>query len=204
MRLLKNTPGFFEGLVIALIFSVLLTATVVVIGGYFFGSDIFRLLLAGITFGYIIYLLVRSGQRTGRFTVMFTSATLSLLALVVIDSFFLFLMVHMAMVWMVRSLYFYKNIFQSLADLLLMSAAVLSAGWTWASTGSLFLTSWCFFITQALFIYIPGLISFKPTAQSTINNSTANYEDDQFERAFQLAEQASERLIKSGINLANN
>ena len=41
-------------------------------------------------------------------------------------------------------------------ELGLMGLSTFVALWVWLSTGSLFLSLWCFFLMQALFVFIPG------------------------------------------------
>jgi hypothetical protein len=67
----------------------------------------------------------------------------------------LYLLVHVAAVWLVRSLYFYSGIMPSLMDLGLNALSVSAMVWAITRSGSVFLATWCFFLVQALFVGIP-------------------------------------------------
>jgi len=102
-----------------------------------------------------------------------------------------FIFGHMIIVWLVRSLYFYSSLVSALADLALNGSSLLIAFAVASHTDSLFLTLWCFFLMQALFVLIPKSIA-NPKASSS---STPNNEDD-FQHSFQAAQAAIQQLSR--------
>ena len=99
-------------------------------------------------------------------------------------------MLHIGLIWLVRSLYFYASVVSALTDLGLSGLALAAAVWAVTHTGSLFLAIWCFFLVQALFVAIPHALSGKaaPGIQPAADR------DDRFERAHRAAEAAVRKL----------
>jgi len=183
---------FIEGTGIALISSIAVAVLFTTMSPLFFGSELFRLLVAGLSFFYILYLFLRSEDRTGRVTVMSVWFVVTLFSLVFVSSLLLYIVIQLLMIWLMRSLYFYNSIFSVLIDLSLTGFSLLIAIWSWSVSGSLFLTFWCFFLVQALFVFIPKNFIEKRKAEYIIQA-----EDDRFESAYHTAEIAVSKLINS-------
>jgi len=182
---------FPEGVMIALIASITVAALFSVMSSLFVGSNLFMLLVAALSFFYIVYLLLRSKQRVGRITVLVSWFVITLTSLVFVSSLLLYLAIQLFMIWLVRSLYFYNSIFSALIDLAMTSLSLVVALWALNSSGSLFLSFWSFFLVQALFVYIPKNFAGKK------KSSGSNYaETDRFEYAYRAAESAVTKLVK--------
>ena len=97
---------------------------------------------------------------------------------------------HLGMLWLLRSLYFYSSAMAALLDLGLTSLALCAALWAAQSTNSVFLTIWCFFLVQAVFPVIPS--SLRPA--STEHRNRENWK---FSRAQRSAEAALRRISAS-------
>lgn len=181
---------FSEGVAIALISSVSIAAVFTVVSSLFFNTDLVRLLIAGVSLFYISYLFLRSDDRVGRITVVLIWFVISLCSLLFTTSLLLYLSIQLLMVWLLRSLYFYNSIFSAITDLLLTIMSVFVASWVWTISSSIFLTFWCFFLIQALFVFIPkNFIRGQKT-------ESINYSDDDFEHAYHAAEIAVSKLVK--------
>ena len=181
--------GFFEGVWVALLISVLGSALFAVLTTFFSKFGVFQLVVTAISFCYITYLLLRSREVTGRmviFTVWFSAA---MLCLFFVNSILTFIMIHIIMIWLVRSLYYYTSIISAAIDLFLNVTSFVIATWTLGHTDSLFLALWCFFLIQALFVSIP--VSFQKVRQSNHRHVKS---DDRFERAYRIAEVAIRKL----------
>lgn len=184
-----NKPTFWEGVVVALIVSV--TGAI----GFFASSFIFpedcaiRLVISGSAFIYSLYLLSRSRERIGRITVMLSWCILSAAVWLFDPPLTLFLILNVLSIWLISSLYFYSTLFPSLADLGLCLFGIASAFWALHHTGSLFLTFWCFFLTQALFVVFPAGNKQTVADKAGISNSEA-----EFKHAYQAAEAAVRKL----------
>lgn len=188
---MKNT-SFNEGVAVALFSSIIVAALFSLISYLLLGGGAFKLLIAGISFFYIMYLLLRTKERTGRIAVVLIWFVTTLLSLVFSPSLFLYVSIQLFMVWLLRSIYFYNSIFSALIDLALTGMSVAVAVWAWIVSGSMFLTIWCFFLVQALFVFIPKTFSAKGKSESI-----TNMENDRFEYAYHAAEMAVEKLINS-------
>jgi len=186
-----KTATFFEGIFVALIISFISSALLFTLSSLFPANIIIRGLISGISFAYILYLLSRSNERLGRIivvSVLLISMTTMWFAWPPI-TFFIF--GHMIIIWLVRSLYFYSSLASSLSDLTLNGFSILLAFVVAGHTDSLFLTLWCFFLMQALFVLIPKTIP-KPKSEHSI--SVGNEED--FQQSYRAAQVAIQQLSR--------
>lgn len=183
---MKNTT-FFDGILVALVTSLVGTAAYYSLSWLLADNIVIRLLISGLGLVYVLYLLNRSNEKIGRITVIAAWSVITIVTWLVWPPAPLFILINLAAIWLIRSLYFYSSLFSSLADLALMATSIAIAFWSGSHTGSLFLTLWCFFLTQALFVFIPSSI------KSTKNSSVANKNSD-FKHAFKTAEAAVQKL----------
>lgn len=182
-------PTFFEGVGVALAASLSGAVLFSVLASLFAGGLVMRLLIAGIGFAYILYLLHHSHERVGRIVViagwMMVAAVIGLLQ----PPLLVYLLLHVGLIWLVRSLYFYNSALSSLTDLGLSALALAAAVWALTVTGSLLLGLWCFFLVQALFVTIPHSL-----ARQSVEVPSAPDGEDRFQRAHQLAQVALRNL----------
>jgi hypothetical protein len=182
-------PTFPEGVSVALAASLagsmLYTAMEVV----FPGVPVLRLLIAGIGLAYVVYLLGRSPERVGRMTTVAAWVVIASVLWLTHPPLLLYVCVHLGMVWLIRSLYFYASALSALADLGLTGLGLSAAIWAVTRTGSVFLGIWCFFLVQALFVLIPKSVPRKP------GSGQANHEhEDRFQHAYRVADDAVRKL----------
>ena len=179
-------PGFFHGVAMALVLAAISGVTFTALTPVFEGVFLLRFLVTGAAGAYIVYLLHRSGLRTGRI------ATMSMWGLAVIaiwfftPSFGWFVIAHTALIWLVRAGYFYTGLLPALMDLALSALALVAAVAAAEHTGSLFLSMWCFFLVQALFVRLPEDIRSRRTSHASPS--------DPFEKAYRSADAALRRL----------
>ncbi len=178
-------PTLFEGMAVALAVSIVGSITFVSLAAVFMSGNVIRLIIAGLCFAYVMYLLSRSSERIGRVIVVSSWLIAAVSAWFFAPSLFIYILIHITMLWLIRSLYFYSSVLSSLADLCLTGLALVAAIWAWLVTSSLFLSFWCFFLVQALFVLIP-----RGFARIANNRSTLMATEDRFERAHQAAESA--------------
>ena len=181
-------PGFFEGAVVALVATIAGGACYSALTTVFPSTGVLRLLIAALGLAYIVYLLRRNEERVGRITTI----ALWLLAAVALWIFeppsLLYLCGHLALVWLVRSLYFHSSLLAALADLGLVALGLAAAVWAARQSGSVALSLWCFFLVQALFVAIPARF---PAEGGSTNDALP---EDRFQRAHQTAEAALRSL----------
>jgi hypothetical protein len=178
-------PGFLEGALVAL-------AASLIAGALFAGLSLvlppvaaLRWVVALTAFGYLIYLLDRSGAKIGRVSAVLAWVLASALALPLPLPAFVLLQAGMA--WLVRSLYFHGGLVAALADLGLALLGLAAGVWALTQSGSLFLAVWSLMLVQALF----GLI---PSDRGRGGAAEAQDPDDAFDRAHRGAEAALRRL----------
>ena len=182
-------PSFFEGVGVALAASLIGSSLFAALTPVFAAGGVLRLLIAGLSLGYIVYLLGRSRERVGRVSAVAFWALLAGGIWFLELPLPLYLLLHLAAIWLIRSLYFYSSLLSSLADLLLSGLSLAIAIWAFSHSGSLFLGIWSFFLMQALFVAIPTRISSRTGATGPDRMS-----EDHFERAHRTAQAAVRKL----------
>ncbi len=182
-------PSFFEGVVVGIIASIAGSALFATLTWLMSSTHVLELIVTAISFAYIVYLLTRSHEKIGRIVVLTVWSVIAALAWFISLPLILFVLVHITMLWLIRSLYFYSSIFPALIDLGLTGLSLAVAIWAGMHTGSLLLSLWCFFLTQALFVFIPASMA----RQSSTQHFTPE-RGDSFESAHRSAEAALRKL----------
>ena len=181
-------PAFIEGVLLAVMLGVLGRVTYTGLHLFLSGRETLLTVITMLALCYLIYLLKNSRERTGRFTVC--SCWLLLTAALCISQppVMAFTLAQAAMLWLVRSLYFYSSVLSALADLVLTGLALTAVIWGGLYTNSLFFCIWSFFLIQALFVIIPSDWHRAANTGSKIDNN------DRFEQAHRCAEAAIRKL----------
>jgi hypothetical protein len=178
-------PTFIEGVWVAIMASIAGAAVFTLLASFFSGGAVLRWVITGIAFCYVLYLLNRSGGRTGRVAVLTLWLITVAAAWFFLPSVPLYVAFHAGMIWIIRSLYFHSSAVGSLADLGISGLSMATGLWAGLQTHSLFLSIWCFFLTQALFVAVPAGIN-------ALRTRTREQEigEDRFENAHRAAEAA--------------
>ena len=152
-------------------------------------AAVLKLVIPATSVSYLIYLLRHCQEHSGRVVVLTCWSTFAVLAWMVNLSLSQYLLSHLTVIWLIRSLYFYAGILPALADLVLTGGGLLAFVIAAERTGSLLIATWSLFLVQALFVLIPQSV---PAAgvQKTVGNS-----NERFRRARARAEQALRQLI---------
>jgi len=182
-------PGIMEGVVLALGVSGIASVLFTVLGPVFGGAAVLRLLIAASSLAYVIYLLGRSRERVGRVTTFAAWAVVALALWWFEPPLLLYVLIHVGLIWLVRSLYFHASVLSALADLGLNGLGIVVGIWATLQAGSLFLSLWCFFLVQALFVGIPKQIGRKPP-----DRQPGPDDEDHFQHAYRAAEGALRKL----------
>ncbi len=189
MESVMKTATFFEGVFIALLISFISSVLLFTLSSFFPANILIRGLISGISIAYIIYLLSRSHEQVGRIIVMIVLLISIITLWLTWPSITFFILGHMIIIWLVRCLYFYSSLVSSLADLALNGSSLFIALAVASHTDSLFLTLWCFFLIQALFVLIPKNIP-KPNSSSSISVNN----EEEFQQSFRAAQAAVQQL----------
>lgn len=181
-------PTFFEGAGLALVAALAGAGIFTVLAAVFAGGTLLRVLIAGIAFLYLLYLLRRSQQRVGRVTAVVIWTITAIAVWWLVPGLVAYTAAHVLMIWLIRSLYFYSSVVAALTDLALSMLALGAAVWAGLTTHSIFLSIWCFFLVQALFVGIPS--SWRRHDRSVRRPAG---DEDRFEHAHRIAEAALRR-----------
>jgi hypothetical protein len=157
-------------------------------GALLAGGLVLRAVIAGLSLCYLLYLLSRSREATGRVTTVALWVLIAALLWFFEPPLVVFVIAHAALIWLVRSLYFHTSLLAAGADLGLSAFSLAAAVWATTQSHSLGLALWCFFLVQALFVAIPARISRDGCAEQ------ADDSEDRFQRAYRSAEAALRRM----------
>lgn len=185
-----NRPGFMENAALGLVLSVAGAASLTVLAPLTGVGASLKLVTAALAAAYMVHLLCRSPERTGRLVVPCLWALCTAAGWVLLTPA-IFAIFQAVLVWLVRALYVHAGVLAALGDLLLTAVAVAAASWA-LGTGSVLLTLWSFFLVQALFTWIP---SPRPRLHQGHPD-----DDDGFADARVLARAALERLATEGAD----
>lgn len=178
-------PSFVHGVIVAVVLAFFASAVVATLTPFIGLGGVFRLVIPGLALAYLLYLLNRSAERTGRVTTLSLWSALALITWWFAPPLPLYLLIHVGAVWLVRSLYFYSGMLPALMDLGLSGLSVSAAVWAATRSGSVFLATWCFFLVQALFVAIPPAIKSRrrPKQNTSVENEAFDNAKRQADRA---------------------
>jgi hypothetical protein len=179
-------PSFGASLGLGLVLSLCGAAALSVLGPIVFAGFALRAVIAVVAFAYVLYLIGKSGERVGRVTTVVCWLVVALGAAVAGLPLGAYVLVHVGLIWLVRSLYYYSGLLPALADFGLGLLGVMFAAWAAQRTGSAWLALWCFFLAQSFHVLIPQSLGSR--------ESQARGADDTFNRAHRTAEEAIRRL----------
>lgn len=182
-----NRPTFLEGALVALIASLGASILFAALGGVAASGGVLRLLIPGIGLAYVLYLLGRSAERVGRITTLAAWVLVAGAAWGLGLPLVLYLLVHVGLIWLVRSLYFHASLLAAGVDLGLSGLGLAAAVWAALYTGSVLPSVWCFFLVQALFVAIPPRLP----GRASRPDSDADTED-----RFGCAERAADAALR--------
>jgi len=180
-------PGFFQGVMVAVILAFVASIAATGLAAFIGIGAASRLVIPLLGLAYLLYLVARSGERTGRVTVIVAWCVMSLALWWIAPPLPMYVLIHAGAIWLTRSLYFYSGIIPSLLDMALTGFALMTAAWALSRTGSLFMGTWSFFLIQALFAAIPADLKRKAHQTAASN--------EPFEQARRRADAALRQLM---------
>ena len=190
MSAAHRMPSLGAGLGAALVLSAcgaaLLAATTPLLGP----GTALRAVIALLGLAYVLYAVGRSGERVGRVTTIVGWIVIASAAWLAGLPLAGFVLVHLGLVWLVRSLYYYSGLLPALADLGVTALGAAFAVWAAQRSESAWLVLWCFFLVQAFHVLIPASL----TQRGGVSPAAT---DDAFARAHRAAEAAVRRLSSS-------
>lgn len=190
MKTAIKRPSFLQGVLVALLLSFFGGAVFVTLKVLLAPGLLLRTVIALLALAYVLYLLSRSRERTGRIVCIVLWTLIATITWVLHPPLLLYVLVHAGLIWLIRSLYFHASVLAALADLGLSALSLAAAIWATSQSHSLMLALWCFFLVQALFVAIPASLRSSTATQETSG-------DEGFQRAHRCAEAALRRLYAS-------
>ncbi len=183
-------PTFSHGVIVAAILAFSASALVAAVTPLLGVGAVLRLVIPALGLAYLLSLFSRNNQRLGRV------ATLTAWGLLAATSWWfapplpLYVLIHVTAVWLVRSFYCYSGFVPALMDFGITALSVSASTWAITRSSSVFLATWCFFLVQALFVFIPTSVQGKQRSQHA-----AATDNDNFERAHRQADRALQQLF---------
>ena len=172
---------------------ILLSSLLLLLPGY----TAVKFTLAASVGAYLLLLLAKSRLRNGKIVAFCLWCAASAATFVFGASLFMFAILQLTLLWLIRSFCNYTSLVATLLDLALVAVGALAAFWAYITTGSVLLTIWCFFLTQSLFAAIPqrGLSLKRQQISSTPSTTTMQ----RFQQACRSAETALSQLNKAQV-----
>lgn len=186
---MNRRPRFMYGALLALALAVAAAISVVVLSPFLGLGSVIRLLTPLLSLVYLVYLFRTTRARTGRVVTLTAWSTLAVIAWWSVPSLSLYLLLHAGAIWLIRSFYAYSSLVPAVADLALSAIAAATFGWAFMRTGSVFLATWCFFLVQALWTFLPRRLPAKG------KNKAQTRDNARFESARRQADAALRQLF---------
>jgi|GEM_PF-243834 len=181
-----KSPGIIKGIITAFVISLMVGAASLVLSGFIVQTTLFSFVLYAATLAYLITLLKNSSARIGRVVVISSWAAISVVCWLFEVPLIAQVLIQAGSIWLVRSLYFHASLFTALLDLGLVSVGLAASAWAMVNTGSLATSVWSFFLTQALFCWIPDL-SRKQNNDAFRSEDSAQHQSLSGQSSFQSA-----------------
>lgn len=159
MKQPRNRPSFFREVGFSLVLCLVAAAATAALSFVLPNYLVVRAVIAALGLAYVMHTIAGSQEKTGRIVtlvVWFVAASLAWFGNFGLPAYLAF---HVTLIWLTRSLYLYSSLVEPTLDFGLTMLAVCFAAWAAIRTDSLFLSSWCFFLIQALHVAIPGVTS---------------------------------------------
>ena len=183
-------PTFFHGVVVAAVLGFFASAIVATLTPFVGLGAVIRLVIPALGLTYLLYIMSRSPERLGRVTALSLWSVLAVATWWFSPALPLYLLIHVAAIWLIRSLYFYSGVMPALMDLGISTLSISATVWAITRSGSVFLATWCFFLVQALFVAIPPAINARRAEPQPACHANEN-----FENARRQADQALRQLF---------
>lgn len=146
---------------------------------------------------YVLWLLAKSRLRNGKVIAFCLWCAISGATFLLGIPWLFFIAAQLALLWLLRSFCNYTSLLAASLDAAVIGAGTLAAIWAYTTTGSIFLTLWCFFLTQSLFVFIPkNGKSNNGQPKNGLPSATSAANKHQFQQACRSAETALLQLSK--------
>lgn len=183
----RNPPSLALGVGVALVLALCGAAVLAALGPLAGWTTAWRAAVALLGLAYVLYILGTSGERVGRVTTVALWLAVSGAAWLTGVPLAGYVLIHVGLVWLVRSLYSYSGVLPAAADLGLCALGLAFAAWAASRTDSAALAFWCFFLAQAFHALLPASMAAR-------EKRAPSDDDSRFCRAERTAEAALRQL----------
>lgn len=187
MSAARKAPSVGSGLAAALALATCGAALLAALSPWLGQAAALRAVIALAGFAYVVFAIAQSGERVGRFTTIVCWLAAAAAAWLAGLPLAPYVLVHLGLLWLARSLYYCSGLLPALADLSLVLLGAAFAAWAALRSESAWLALWCFFLVQALRVAVPKSLARRGAP-------TADDAGDAFARAHRAAEGAVRRL----------
>ena len=181
-------PTFLHGALVAAVLAFIASAFIATFTPFVGVGDVIRIAIPAVSLAYLLYLLRSARVRIGHATTLASWTAIAIATWWIAPPLPFYVLIHVGLIWLVRSLYFYAGLVPALLDLGLSLISVSAFVWAASRTGSVFLATWSLFLVQALFVAIPATIRGRTHHSARPGNET-------FERAHRQADAALRQLM---------
>jgi len=150
-----RAPGFLEGVGIALAVALGGSVLMFALAGVVAAPLALRAVITGVGLAWLLYLLARTGVRTGRVSMLLAWCVATAVTLALDPPLLAHVCVQVGLAWLPRAVGVHRSVLPALADLALCAVAVAAAVWAAERTGSVFMAIWCLLLVQAAWVAIP-------------------------------------------------
>ena len=190
--MIRRAPSFLGEIVFGFVVSLVAAALALSLSFVVPAAFVARLIVAGLGLTIVLRTIRRSDEKTGRIVttaIWFAAAAALWLTGIGLPAY---VIAHVALVWLVRSLFAYTRLVEAGLDLGLGLLALSFAIFAAVRTESVFLATWCFLLIQAFHVTVPALVS-KVKAPA---GDEEPFDDPNrgFAEAFKAADEALRRL----------
>ena len=183
-------PSIAQGILVALVLAFAAGLTAAALASLVMPGVLVYVLVPGVSFCYLVYLLCAAGPGTGRVTALAFWSVLAIASGWLAPPLPVYVLIHTGAIWLVRALYFHTRPLAALLDVVLSVLAACALLWSSANTGSVFLATWFFFLVQAFFVVIPNRIGTRNRRATRCGNAA-------FEHARRRADVAIRTMARS-------
>lgn len=188
----SRRPGFLGEVVFGFAVSAVAAALALTLAFVAPGAVVARLVIAGLGLALVLRAIGRSDEKTGRVVAVVVWFVVAAAVWLSGASLPVYLVVHLALAWLARSLFMYSRLLEAGIDLGLSLLAISFAVFAAVRTDSVFLASWCFFLVQAFQASIPGIAARLTTPAA--KDEAGDDPNRGFAEAFKAADEALHRL----------
>lgn len=204
---LLDEKNFVRLIIVGLVLSLLATLSYKAIGNFYVPIESLKAAISLVSLAYISFILKESPLKVGRVSTVFIQSSLQLVLLLSMTSLDVIIGSNLLAIWLVRTFYLHRNLFDSLLDMGFLAAGLAASIWAFNESHSLLLGFWSFFLIQSLMAFISKFSLYFKGSKTSLENSDSiktntvsappNSNQSHFDQAFDKAKRCLKETRKS-------